>query len=79
MYYYVRHVIDVIQVIILMLFDFSKAFDTVSHSWLLMKLRALEFFDCVLSWVFSRFSVTSWVEPKLMSGGRGLAAFSGVP
>ena len=45
----VRHAFDWGQVTILVLFDFSKAFDTVSHSKFLIKLRGLEFSDVVLS------------------------------
>ena len=45
----VRHAVDMGRVTILLLFDFSKAFDTVSHSKLLIKLRSLEFSDIVLT------------------------------
>ena len=49
----VRRAVDLGQVTILVLFDFSKAFDTVCHSRLLIKLRALGFSYTALSWVFS--------------------------
>ena len=45
----VRRAVDLSQVTILVLFDFSKAFDTVCYSRLLIKLRALGFYDSVLS------------------------------
>ena len=48
----VRHAVDMGRVTILMLFNFSKAFDTVNHSRLLIKLR-LGFSDGVLSRIFS--------------------------
>ena len=49
----VRHAVDMGRVTILVLFDFSKAFDTVSHSKLLIKLRGSGFSDVVLTWVHS--------------------------
>ena len=49
----VRHAVDMGRATILVLFDFSKAFDTVSHSKLLIKLRGLWFSDVVLTWVHS--------------------------
>ena len=49
----VRHAVDMGRVTILVLFDFSKVFDTVSHSKLLIKLRGLGFADVVLTWVHS--------------------------
>ena len=49
----IRRAVDLGQVKILVLFDFSKAFDTVCHSRLLIKLRALGFSDSVLFLVFS--------------------------
>ena len=45
----VRHAVDMGRVTILVLFDFSKAFDTVSHSKLLIKLRGFGFSDIVLT------------------------------
>ena len=58
----VRHVFDMGRVTILVLFDFSRAFDTVSHSKLLIKLRGFGFSDVVLTWV----SLTSRIEPRLL-------------
>ena len=49
----VRHAVDMGRVAILVLFDFSKAFDTLSHSKLLIKLHGLGFSDIVLTWVHS--------------------------
>ena len=47
------------RVTILVLFDLSKAFDTVSHFHLLAKLRKLNFSDSALSWLFSYLSSRS--------------------
>ena len=44
----VRQAVDFVQV----LFDFTKAFDTVSHSKLLIELRGLGFSDVVLSYSY---------------------------
>ena len=49
----VRQAVDAQCVTILVLFDFSKAFDTISHSKLLIKLRKLGFSDEALKWIFS--------------------------
>ena len=49
----VRRAVDARCVTILVLFDFSKAFDTISHSKLLIKLRKLGFSDEALKWIFS--------------------------
>lgn len=49
----VRRGIDSRQVTILVLFDFTKAFDSIPHSFLLSKLLALGFSQHVLSWVTS--------------------------
>ena len=57
-----------VRVTILVLFDFSKAFDTVSHSKLFIKLRGLGFSDIVLSWVHSY--LTGRSQP-VVQGGRG--------
>ena len=62
-----------------MLFDFSKAFDTVSHSKLL-KLRGLGFSDVVLSWVHSY--LTGGTQAVVDEGGgcsSWFATSSGVP
>ena len=76
----VRHAVDVGRVNILVLFDFSKAFDTVSHSKLLIKLRGLGFSDVVLTWVHSYLTDRT---QAVLDGGSGclswLATSSGVP
>ena len=67
-------------VTILVLFDFSKAFDTVSHSKLLIKLRGLGFSDVVLTWVHSY--LTDRTQAVVDEGGGcsgWLATSSGVP
>ena len=76
----VRHAFDMGQVTILVLFDFSKAFDIVSHSRLLIKLRGLAFFDSVLSSVFSY--LTGRTQAVVIKGGgcsNWLATSSRVP
>ena len=50
-----------------MLFDFSKAFDTVNHSKLLINLRSLGFSDVVLSWV--HFYLTGRTQAVVDGGG----------
>jgi len=52
----VRLAIDRRQVTPLILFDFSKAFDTVSHKLVLGKLRALNYSDRVVRWFASYLS-----------------------
>ena len=49
----VRQEVDLDELNMLVLLDFSKAFDTVSNSRLLINMRALGFSDTILSWVFS--------------------------
>ena len=66
------------RVTILVLFDFSKAFDTVSHSKLLIKLRGLGFFDIVLTWVHSYLTGRTQVD-KGSECSTWLATSSGVP
>ena len=76
----VRRAVDLGQVTILVLFDFSKAFDTVCHSRLLIKLRALGFSDIALSWVFSY--LTGRTQSVVDERGKcsdWLATTSGVP
>ena len=48
-----RKAIDERCLTMLVLFDFSKAFDTISHSLLLFKLKTIGFSDSALAWVFS--------------------------
>lgn len=52
----VRHAVDNKQLTILVLLDFSKAFDTVIHLKLLKKLRMLGFGIKALRWIFSYLS-----------------------
>ena len=76
----IRRAVDLGQVTILVLFNFSKAFDTVYHSRLLIKLRALRFSDSVLSWVFSY--LTGRTQSAVHERGKcssWLATTSGVP
>ena len=76
----VRWAVELGQVTILVLFNFSKVFDTLRHSRLLIKLRALGFSDTVLSWVFSY--VTGRTQSVVDERGecsRWLATTSGVP
>ena len=76
----VRRAVNLGQVTILVLFDFRKAFDTVCHSRLLIKLRALGFSDIALSWVFSYFTGrTQSVVDERGKCSSWLATTSGVP
>ena len=47
----IKKAIDNKQVVILMLFDFSKAFDSLDHRILLLRLRQIGFSDSALAWV----------------------------
>lgn len=49
----IRSKIDKRELTLLVVFDFSKAFDTVSHPKLISKLKMVGFSDSELSWVFS--------------------------
>ncbi|XP_071572597.1 uncharacterized protein [Temnothorax nylanderi] len=49
----IRMGIDKRLITIMILFDFSKAFDTVPHLRLLIKLKEIGFSDEVLAWIFS--------------------------
>ena len=61
--------VDLGQVTILVLFDFSKAFDTVCHSRLLIKLRALGFSNTALTCVFSYLTgITQSVRANARTG-----------
>lgn len=48
----IRKSVDERKITVLVLFDFSKAFDTIQHSKLLCKLAHLGFTDSTLSWVY---------------------------
>ena len=63
----VRHAVDMGRVTSLVLFTFSKAFVTVSHSKLLIKLRGLGFSDVVLTWVY--FYLTDRTQAVVDEGG----------
>lgn len=52
----IRQGIDQGLVTILVLFDFSKAFDTLNHTQLLLCLRSMGFDDLSLQWMFSYLS-----------------------
>ena len=76
----VHQAVDLGQVTILVLFDLSKVFDTVSHSKLLIKLRTLGSSDVVLSWV--HYYLTGRTQAVVDEGGgysSWLATSSGVP
>ena len=53
---HIRTALDNKQVVILMLFDFSKAFDSLDHRILLLRLRQIGFSDPTLAWVYSYLS-----------------------
>ena len=50
---HIRRAIDNKQVVILILFDFSKAFDSLDHKTLLLRLRECGFSDNTIAWVHS--------------------------
>ena len=64
-----RRAVDNPCVTILVLFDFSKAFDTVSHLKLLIKLRKLGFSDEALKWIFSYLTGRSQAVVNDSGGG----------
>lgn len=49
----IRQAIDQGQVVVLVLFDFSKAFDSINHKLLLSAMHDLGFSDLALQWVHS--------------------------
>lgn len=51
--YNIKEGIDNQLITIMILFDFSNAFDTVPHLRLLVKLKELDFSDAILMWIFS--------------------------
>ena len=76
----VRRGIDERSLTILILFDFSKAFDTVPHLQLLVKLKKLGFADSVLDWMFSYLTGrTQAVVDDLGHISPWLSTTSGVP
>ena len=76
----VRQAIDNRMLTILILFDFSKAFDCIPHTGLLAKLRALNMSDHALRWFVSYLS--DRLQAVIDEGGSisdWLRAASGVP
>ena len=74
------HAIDLRKVTFLILFDFSKAFDSIPHAALLAKLRALNLTTHALRWFFTYLAVR--LQAVIDSGGKisdWLRAASGVP
>ncbi|XP_077264820.1 uncharacterized protein LOC143898898 [Temnothorax americanus] len=72
--------IDEGLITIMVLFDFSKAFDMVPHLRLFMKLKTLGFSDAVLAWLFSYLTGRSQAivaETGKFSGWR--STWGGVP
>ena len=49
-------IIDDSEITLLILLDFSKAFDTVNHKLLIAKLEILGFEKCTLDWILSYLS-----------------------
>ena len=54
----IRHAVNEGCATVLVLFDFSKAFDTVVHSKLVVKFRRLGFVDGALRWILSYLTVS---------------------
>lgn len=76
----VNHNIDKRLLTIVILFDFSKAFDTIPHLRLLCKLKRLGFADAVLDWVFSYLTDrTQAVKDDSGNVSSWLPTTSGVP
>ena len=76
----IRQAIDDRMMTILVLFDFSKAFDSIPHALLLSKLKSLNISNRVLRWFFTY--LTGRVQAVVDSGGSvsdWLRAASGVP
>ncbi|XP_058805912.1 uncharacterized protein LOC131672589 [Phymastichus coffea] len=76
----VRHATEKRQVSILILFDFSKAFDRISHSRLIRKLRNLNVSDKALRWFFNY--LADRIQAVVDGGGtvsEWLRAATGVP
>lgn len=76
----IRSGIDYGLITILILFDFSKAFDTVSHVRLLMKLKSFGFSTSTLDWFFSYLVGRSQaIVDESYNRSRWLCVTSGVP
>ena len=76
----VRRAMDDGCVTLLVLFDFSKAFDTISYSKLLVKLRILGFGHSALRWFFSYLTGRSQAVVNDVGGCSGwLTTAAGVP
>ena len=76
----IRQAIDDRMMTILILFDFSKAFDSIPHALLLSKLKSLNISNRVLQWFFTY--LTDRVQAVVDSEGSvsdWLRAASGVP
>ena len=76
----VRQAIDNRMLTIFIFFDFSKAFDSIPHTRLLAKLRALNMSDHTLRWFFSH--LADRLQAVIDEGGSisdWLRASSGVP
>ena len=76
----IRHTIDVRKLSFLILFDFSKAFDSIPHTIRLAKLKSLNFSTHALRWFFSY--LVDRLQAVIDSGGKisdWLRAESGVP
>lgn len=67
---------DQVDVIVL---DFSKAFDTVSHAKLINKLKAYNFFKNIILWIEDWLRDRSFLVSVNGSTSRVTAAYSGVP
>ncbi|XP_077258283.1 uncharacterized protein LOC143895191 [Temnothorax americanus] len=76
----IRQGIDNGQITIMILFDFSKAFDTVPHPKLYMKLKEIGFSDAAIIWIFSYLTGRSQaVIDELGNISEWLFTSSGVP
>ena len=76
----IKEGIDNRLITIMILFDFSKAFDTVSHLRLLIKLKEIGFSDAVVTWIFSYLTGRSQaVVDDAGNFSEWLSTSSGVP
>lgn len=76
----IRFAIDSRLITIMVLFDFSKAFDTVPHLNLLIKLKKIGFSDPVVLWIYSYLSGrTQAVLDETDGSSSWLTTTSGVP